>query len=92
MKIGKWIVSSEQIFHHMEMLCKCSNCGLGEHFYGIEPPYHKEICPDCGSYNYYSWEDKNLKICKNCKYWHKLKLKFEKCFKESSCCIALTRR
>lgn len=33
-----------------------------------------------------------MRICKNCKYWHRLKLKFEKCFKESSCCIALTRQ
>lgn len=31
--------------------------------------------------------------CKNCLYWHRLKYEFEvgKGFKESSCCIALTR-
>ena len=31
--------------------------------------------------------------CKNCLYWHRLKYGFEvgKGFKESSCCIALTR-
>lgn len=34
-----------------------------------------------------------MESCKNCKYWHKLKYGFEKGkgFKESSCCIALTR-
>ena len=31
--------------------------------------------------------------CENCKYWHKLKYEFKTGdgFKESSCCIALTR-
>lgn len=34
-----------------------------------------------------------LDICKNCKFFHRLKYGFElgKGFKESSCCIVLTR-
>lgn len=88
--MGRWIKSSKHVFTPGgDPLWKCSECYRGEHVYGIESCESKEYCPDCGSRNLYPWE----MICKNCKYFHKLKYGFEtgKGFKESSCCIALTR-
>ena len=92
MKTNKWIKSSKCVMTPGgDPLWVCGNCGCGEHVYGIENVNEfKRYCPDCGSCNLYPWEE--LK-CKNCKYWHKLKYGFKtgKGFKESSCCIALTR-
>lgn len=95
MKINKWIKSSKCVVTPGgDPLWECGNCGCGEHVCGIENTNEsKRYCPDCGSYNLYPWEEKNLGTCKNCKYWHKLKYGFKtgKGFKESSCCIALIK-
>ena len=91
--MGEWIKSSKCAFTpDGDPLWECGECGCGEHVYGIENCNEpKRYCPDCGSYNLYPWEEKK---CKNCKYFHKLKQKFQvhKGYSESSCCIALTRQ
>ena len=70
-------------------LWSCPRCGNGKHVYGIESPYRENKCKDCGLELRYPSDDK----CVNCKYFHRLKCDFKTGwgFKESSCCIALTR-
>lgn len=41
-----------------EPLYVCSNCGQGEHLYGVENPKKMRYCRDCGSKNMYPGEIK----------------------------------
>mgnify|MGYP003312759730 CR=1 FL=1 len=59
-KVGKWIIVNGVITPGGDPLYKCSNCGNGQHLYGVENPIEKKFCPDCGSKNTYS--DKYIKI------------------------------
>lgn len=61
---NKWIKSTKCVFTPGgDPLWECENCGCGEHVCGIETQYaFRRFCPDCGSENYYPWEDENAKI------------------------------
>lgn len=57
-KKGQWIKSKKRVFTPGgDPLWQCSNCGQGEHVYGVGTADNfLRKCPDCKSMNEYPWE------------------------------------